>query len=101
VVTDSFFNRNIDSWGLGCLIWEIFNGTLYEQEKLKGLGKISKKISQLYTALVNPNYRSRCSVQDFISKAQQNNGYFKNVFIESMVFLEEIQVRTYFFNTLK
>lgn len=88
-----FIFRNVDSWGLGCLIWEIFNGFLVDQEKLKSLGKISKKIGPQYASLIAANPRSRISIQDFVTKAQQPNGYFKNVFIESMVFLEEIQIK--------
>jgi SCY1-like protein 1 len=33
-------NRSVDSWGLGCLIWEVFNGSLPEANKLKSLGKV-------------------------------------------------------------
>lgn len=84
--------RNTDSWGLGCLIWEIFNGFLTDIQKLKTQGKITKKAYPLYGHLINNNYRSRCSIQDFIKKGSENNGYFKNVFIETMIFLEEIQV---------
>lgn len=29
-----------DSWGLGCLIWEIFNGTLSTSQSLKSPGKV-------------------------------------------------------------
>jgi SCY1-like protein 1 len=33
-------NRSADSWGLGCLIWEVFNGLLPEANKLKTIGKV-------------------------------------------------------------
>ena len=32
--------RSTDSWGLGCLIWEIFNGDLRERTVLKTPGKV-------------------------------------------------------------
>lgn len=86
-------HKNVDSWGFGCLIWEIYNGFLADQEKLRSLGKIPKKIGPQYMSLISANIRSRSSIQDFVTKAQQPNGYFKNVFIESMVFLEEIQIK--------
>ena len=28
-------------WGLGCLIWEVFNGNLPKTTSLKALGKVS------------------------------------------------------------
>lgn len=31
-----------DSWGLGCLIWEVFNGTLSQTTALKSTGKVSE-----------------------------------------------------------
>lgn len=44
----------------------------------------------LYT-MINRN-SNRCLIQDFITKGQEKNGYFKNTFIDTMNFLEEIQV---------
>ncbi len=32
----------VDSWGLGCLIWEIFNGFLPNTNALKNPGKVIK-----------------------------------------------------------
>ncbi|KAI2800659.1 hypothetical protein RDWZM_009027 [Blomia tropicalis] len=87
-------HKTVDSWGLGCIIWELFNGKcLNDYDQLKSIGKISKKISQSYGTLISTNQRQRSSIQDFINKAQQNGGYFKNVFIESMIFLDEIQIK--------
>ena len=33
-------SRASDMWGLGCLIWEVFNGTLPRTAALKSLGKV-------------------------------------------------------------
>ena len=35
----------VDSWGLGCLIWEIFNGLLPNSNALKNPGKVNPKKS--------------------------------------------------------
>jgi hypothetical protein len=35
----SFFSST-DMWGLGCLIWEAFNGPLPQQAALKDLGNV-------------------------------------------------------------
>ena len=33
-------------WGLGCLIWEVFNGTLPRTSSLKALGKVNETCTQ-------------------------------------------------------
>lgn len=35
-----FSIRAADMWGLGCLIWEVFNGTLPKTVSLKSPGKV-------------------------------------------------------------
>ena len=32
--------RSADMWGLGCLIWEVFNGSLQSPSSLKAIGKV-------------------------------------------------------------
>lgn len=39
-------------WGVGCLIWEIFNGVLPKPEQLKAVGSIPKSLIPLYVQLV-------------------------------------------------
>jgi hypothetical protein len=35
-------------WGMGCLIWEVFNGTLVEISALKSPGKVNNlKINKI------------------------------------------------------
>ncbi|CAG2106702.1 unnamed protein product [Medioppia subpectinata] len=82
-----------DSWGLGCLIWEAFNGLLPETNKLKSMGRIPKSLSTPYTELISNNANSRLSPADFVTKCRAQNGFFKNNFIDSMLFLEEIQIK--------
>lgn len=48
-------------WGLGCLIWEVFNGTLPRQSALKGienvsLDKVKSKLLILVLLSVNLAY---------------------------------------------
>lgn len=82
-----------DSWGLGCLIWEIFNGPLSSAASLKTLGKIPKSLSPFYCELVAANPAKRLGPGDFITKCRNGSGYMKNRFVDSMIFLEEIQVK--------
>lgn len=36
----TLFCSSADMWGLGCLIWEIFNGPLYQQSSLRNADKV-------------------------------------------------------------
>uniref|UniRef100_A0A4W6G1U8 N-terminal kinase-like protein n=1 Tax=Lates calcarifer TaxID=8187 RepID=A0A4W6G1U8_LATCA len=64
-------------WRLGCLIWEVFNGPLPRTSSLRSLGKIPK-------ALV-PHY---CELN-----CRAPGGFLSNSFVESNLFLEEIQIK--------
>ncbi|XP_076313835.1 LOW QUALITY PROTEIN: N-terminal kinase-like protein [Tachypleus tridentatus] len=82
-----------DSWGLGCLIWEAFNGPLPKPTSLKSLGKIPKNLSAHYCELVGANPSSRPNPADFINKCRASGGFFKNSFVDTMIFIEEMQIK--------
>lgn len=42
----------IDMWGLGCLIWEIYNGVLSSPDQLKTIAKIPKTLLPQYVRLM-------------------------------------------------
>ncbi|KAJ3649115.1 hypothetical protein Zmor_020875 [Zophobas morio] len=82
-----------DMWGLGCLIWEVFNGPLYQQSSLKVLDKIPKQLGPLYCELVGANPSSRPNPADIITRCRKLGGYFKNDLVDTLLFLEEIQIK--------
>ncbi|KAI8425170.1 hypothetical protein MSG28_006997 [Choristoneura fumiferana] len=82
-----------DMWGLGCLIWEAFNGPLKTQPALKTLDYIPKQLCTLYCELVSANPTSRPNPADIITRCRKMGGYFKNDLIDTMLFLEEIQIK--------
>ncbi|EFA06008.2 N-terminal kinase-like protein [Tribolium castaneum] len=82
-----------DMWGLGCLIWEVFNGPLYQQSSLKLLDKIPKQLGPLYCELVGANPSSRPNPADIITRCRKLGGYFKNDLVDTLLFLEEIQIK--------
>lgn len=82
----------VDSWALGCLIWEIFNGALPNVNVLKNPGQIPQRLVQTYTALLNPSPEKRLTPAKFINLCRQSNGFMNNHFIDTLMFLEEIQV---------
>ncbi|XP_014787846.1 N-terminal kinase-like protein isoform X1 [Octopus bimaculoides] len=82
-----------DMWGLGCLIWEVFNGPLPRSSALKSLGKIPKNLVRDYCQLVSANPKSRPNPSAFLQNCQENGNFMDNSFVKTIMFLEEIQIQ--------
>ncbi|XP_063046138.1 N-terminal kinase-like protein [Engraulis encrasicolus] len=82
-----------DVWRLGCLIWEVFNGPLARASSLRSLGKIPKALVPHYCELVGANPKSRPNPASFLQKCKGPGGFLSNSFVESNLFLEEIQIK--------
>lgn len=83
-----------DAWGLGCLIWEAFNGPLNGPTDLKTkMDQIPKQLIAVYRELVGHNAEGRPNPADVIARCRSNGGYFKNDLVDALLFLEEIQMK--------
>eukprot|EP00088_Acartia_fossae_P011296 TRINITY_DN1570_c0_g1_i1.p1 TRINITY_DN1570_c0_g1~~TRINITY_DN1570_c0_g1_i1.p1 ORF type:complete len:717 (-),score=150.80 TRINITY_DN1570_c0_g1_i1:1168-3318(-) len=82
-----------DIWGVGCLIWEVFNGTLRSMEQLGTLGDIPSALHSVYKECVAANPKKRPNPNDLVTRLRRSPGYFKNDLIDVLIFLEEIQVK--------
>ncbi|XP_047441402.1 N-terminal kinase-like protein isoform X2 [Mugil cephalus] len=80
-------------WRLGCLIWEVFNGPLPRTSSLRSLGKIPKTLVPHYCELVGANPRARPNPARFLQNCRTPGGFLSNSFVESNLFLEEIQIK--------
>ncbi|XP_072251685.1 N-terminal kinase-like protein [Leuresthes tenuis] len=80
-------------WRLGCLIWEVFNGPLPRTSSLRSLGKIPKTLVPHYCELVGANPRARPNPARFLQNCRASGGFLNNSFVESNLFLEEIQIK--------
>ncbi|XP_032384121.1 N-terminal kinase-like protein isoform X1 [Etheostoma spectabile] len=80
-------------WRLGCLIWEVFNGPLPRTSSLRSLGKIPKALVPHYCELVGANPRARPNPASFLQTCRAPGGFLSNSFVESNLFLEEIQIK--------
>uniref|UniRef100_A0A7N6FCJ0 N-terminal kinase-like protein n=1 Tax=Anabas testudineus TaxID=64144 RepID=A0A7N6FCJ0_ANATE len=80
-------------WRLGCLIWEVFNGPLPRTSSLRSLGKIPKALVPHYCELVGANPRARPNPARFLQNCRTPEGFLSNSFVESNLFLEEIQIK--------
>lgn len=81
-----------DSWGMGCLVWESFNRPLMPSSSVKTVGKMPKPLSVYYNKLVQSSPRHRVSPIDFINSCKENDVFFNKSSIQTIVFLEEIQL---------
>ncbi|KAE8607329.1 hypothetical protein XENTR_v10011137 [Xenopus tropicalis] len=82
-----------DMWCLGCLIWEVFNGPLPRPTALRSLGKIPKSLVPHYCELVGANPKVRPNPARFLQNCRSPGGFFCNSFVETNLFLEEIQIK--------
>ncbi|XP_055586275.1 N-terminal kinase-like protein isoform X2 [Uranotaenia lowii] len=82
-----------DMWGLGCLVWESFNGPLRSRANLKDLASIPKSLTPLYCELVGASPANRPNPADVITKCRKPGGFFKNDLVDTLLFLEEIQIK--------
>ncbi|KAA0709551.1 N-terminal kinase-like protein SCY1-like protein 1 [Triplophysa tibetana] len=82
-----------DLWRLGCLIWEVFNGPLPRASSLRSLGKIPKQLVPHYCELVGANPKIRPNPAKFLLNCRSPGGFMNNSFVESCLFLEEIQIK--------
>ncbi|KAJ8337994.1 hypothetical protein SKAU_G00369600 [Synaphobranchus kaupii] len=82
-----------DVWRLGCLIWEVFNGTLPHASSLRSLGKIPKQLVPHYCELVGANPKARPDPARFLQNCRSPGGFLSNSFVESNLFMEEIQIK--------
>ncbi|KAL1447618.1 hypothetical protein MTO96_028429 [Rhipicephalus appendiculatus] len=82
-----------DSWGLGCLMWEVFNGPLLKASSIESSGKIPKALTPAFNQLSNSNPSSRPSPADVLTRCRSTGGFFKNSFVDTMLFIEEIQIK--------
>ncbi|XP_057337334.1 N-terminal kinase-like protein [Microplitis mediator] len=84
---------SIDMWGLGCLIWEAFNGPLGQRANLKSIEQIPKQLLTVFKELTSLNPDGRPNPADVIARCRSNSGFFKNDLVDALLFLEEIQMK--------
>lgn len=82
----------VDSWGMGCLVWECFNDSLTPSSSVKTIGKMPKPLSVHYNKLVQTSPKHRVSPMSFINNCKEADVFFNTSLLQTIVFLEEIQL---------
>ncbi|MED6217723.1 hypothetical protein PIB30_020354 [Stylosanthes scabra] len=81
---------SIDSWGMGCLIYEIFSGTrLGKTEDLRNTGSIPKSLLPDYQRLLSSTPSRRLNT----SKLIENSEYFQNKLVDTIHFMEILSLK--------
>ncbi|XP_016450828.1 uncharacterized protein LOC107775592 isoform X2 [Nicotiana tabacum] len=79
-----------DSWGLGCLIYELFSGTkLSKTEELRNTASIPKSLLPDYQRLLSSMPARRLNS----SKLLENSEYFYNKLVETIQFMEILNLK--------
>ncbi|KAE8668509.1 hypothetical protein F3Y22_tig00112305pilonHSYRG00211 [Hibiscus syriacus] len=80
----------IDSWGLGCLIYEIFSGTkLGKTEELRNTASIPKSLLPDYQRLLSSMPSRRLNTLKLI----ENSEYFQNKLVDTIHFMEILSLK--------
>nr|CAD1829532.1 unnamed protein product [Ananas comosus var. bracteatus] len=81
---------SIDSWGLGCLIYELFSGMkLAKTEELRNIASIPKSLLPDYQRLLSSMPSRRLNP----SKLTENSEYFHNKLVETIHFMEILNLK--------
>ncbi|KAK9283162.1 hypothetical protein L1049_011394 [Liquidambar formosana] len=81
---------SIDSWGLGCFIYELFSGTkLGKTEELRITASIPKSLLPDYQRLLSSMPSRRLNT----SKLLENSEYFQNKLVDTIRFMEILNLK--------
>ncbi|XP_077214839.1 kinase family with ARM repeat domain-containing protein isoform X2 [Tasmannia lanceolata] len=79
----------IDSWGLGCLIYELYSGRkLAKMEELRNAVHIPKSLLPDYQRLLNSHSSRRLNPSKL-----DNSEYFQNKLVETIQFMEVLNLK--------
>lgn len=80
----------IDSWGMGCLIYELFSGIrLSRTEDLRNTSSIPKSLLPDYQRLLSSLPSKRLNT----SKLMENSEYFQNKLVDTIHFMEVLSLK--------
>ncbi len=71
----------VDAYGLGCLVFESFNGSFMGGDQLAQTRSIPATIAPSYKRLVNANPKLRLSPANFVEQGKKASGFFQTPLI--------------------
>ncbi|KAK9471672.1 armadillo-type protein [Dipodascopsis tothii] len=86
----------VDAWGLGALVYEVFNGALTKPEQLQSSMKrqIPADMFGAFRRLVSADARSRATVKQFLDAGRNDGGFFHSGMIALSETVESLAVKS-------
>eukprot|EP00475_Leptophrys_vorax_P029837 TRINITY_DN44140_c0_g1_i1.p1 TRINITY_DN44140_c0_g1~~TRINITY_DN44140_c0_g1_i1.p1 ORF type:complete len:841 (-),score=195.53 TRINITY_DN44140_c0_g1_i1:980-3502(-) len=79
---------SVDSWSMGCFLYEIFNGEFNDPRQLTSVGKIPQEVFNEYKRLLATNPRNRLPMESL-----QNSEFFQNDLVITVDFLDNLALK--------
>ena len=83
-----------DSYNLGILISEIFNGSVVDNDNAGQTKSIPPTMHQSYKRLLNPNPKARLSVSNFRDQGKRSGGFFETPLIRLSEGVERLGLKS-------
>lgn len=84
----------IDSFNLGTLIYEAFNGTFISADQAGQTTGIPPTMHSSYKRLVNANPKARISVANFLDQGRRNGSFFDTPLIKLTDDVENLGIKS-------
>ncbi|KAL1955991.1 hypothetical protein VTO42DRAFT_7891 [Malbranchea cinnamomea] len=84
----------VDSYGLGTLIFEVFNGSFRGSDQAGQTTNIPPSMHQSYKRLMNPNPKLRLSVANFLEQGKRSGGFFVSPLIRLTQDIESLGLKS-------
>ncbi|KAK6510029.1 hypothetical protein TWF481_004742 [Arthrobotrys musiformis] len=82
-----------DSWNMGTLIYEIFNGYFSTADQLSQTKSIPAPMTTPYKRLTQTNPKMRLPISHFLEQGKRSNGFFDTPLIRCSEFIENMGVK--------
>ncbi|EGX44734.1 hypothetical protein AOL_s00188g72 [Orbilia oligospora ATCC 24927] len=82
-----------DSWNMGTLIYEIFNGYFSTADQLSQIKSIPPPMGTPYKRLTQTNPKMRLPISHFLEQGKRSNGFFDTPLIRCCEFIENMGVK--------
>jgi len=83
-----------DSYGLGILVFEVFNGSFRSADQLGQTKIIPPRMVQSYRRLINSNPKLRLSAGHFVEQGKKAGGFFETPLIRLTTDVDNLGLKT-------
>lgn len=84
----------VDAYGLGVLVFEVFNGTFTGPEQVGKTTNIPPSMHQSYKRLCTANPKLRLSPAHFVEQGKKHGGFFQTTLIRLADDIESLSLKS-------